>query len=325
MIAPAHFCFVSDQPVPSLTPLIDPALAVRRVTLVHSPERTLHAAWLAAALARHHVESESLALADAYHLDGLRDTFAGIAARYPQGIALNLTGGSKLMTLAAWEIFDRPADRLYYIHIHHDRLDWLRPAGLASHDIADRIKLEPYLIAHGLTPETPKLARAAIPPSQYENLYNRAANIHRRTTPVRTPPEVGGGWLESLVFETLRRQVGADRRIHDVARQFRVRYGADNRLASEIDIAVLRDNTLHLVECKTGQSARGSNAVSAMFKLAELTELMGGLRGRAIFVGTEPLGPDICERARLLGIHLVDRSGLADLKASLAAALTPQH
>ena len=320
-----HLCLVSNQPVPSLTPLIDPKLGVTHATLVAAPDRKLHAEWLKTALVRHGIGSELILLRDGYHLPRLREDFAAIAARFPTGATVNLTGGTKLMTLAAWDAFTRPQDRLYYVHIGHDRIDWLHPAGQAAHPISDRVKLDVYLAAHGLDLLPPGPQRQAMSTADHQNLRNRAHKLHRQKGPSRTLAAVGGGWLEELVFEEIRRLAEQDVKIHDVARQFRINYGDvyQRRLISELDVACLRDNTLYLIECKTGQSGVGANAATALFKLAELSDTLGGVRGRGLFVSTEIVSTDLHQRARQLGLSIIDRPCLIDLPGHLGRALRP--
>jgi hypothetical protein len=327
MTAKHHLCLVSNQPVPSLTPLVDPKLGITHVTLVAEPDRKLHADWLKTALLQHGIQSDLILLRDGYHLPQLREDFSAIAARFPAGATVNLTGGTKLMTLAAWDAFTRAQDRLYYVHIGHDRIDWLHPAGQASLPVSDRVKLDIYLAAHGLELLTPGPRRQALPPKHYQALHARALQLHHQTGPSYTDSVAGGGWLEELVFEEVRRLAEQDNKIHDVARQFRINYGAQfqNKLVSELDIACLRDNTLYLIECKTGQAGVGASASTALFKLAELSDTLGGVRGRGIFVSTESVSPALHARGRQLGIKIIDRPNLNDLPGHLSRALRPAH
>lgn len=324
MTAPRHLCLVSNQPVPSLTPLLDPQLKVEQVTLVAAPERKLHAQWLLNALARHRIIADIEMLGDGYDLPGLRRDFARLAQRFPQGVIANITGGSKPMTIAAWETFDRAVDRLYYVDIHHDRVDWLRPAGLASLQVADRIHMETYFAALGQAfRKGSQPHRAALTELGYARLSQQARHLATRVGPTRTDKVTGGYWLEELVFEELRRLALQDRKIQDVARQFVLTNGAghDERLENEIDVAVLRDNTLYLAECKTGAAGVGPAAMKALFKLAQLRETLGGLRGRGIFVSSEIVSTVVHARGRQLGIEVIDRPRLCDLPAHLKQAL----
>jgi hypothetical protein len=321
-----HLCLVSNQPVPSLTPLIDPKLGLTHATLIVAPDRVMHAQWLQTALAHHGIKTCLSLLRDGYSLSNLRNDFTSIAAHYPAGATVNLTGGTKLMTLAAWEAFSRPQDRLYYVHIGHDRIDWLHPIGQPSHLIADRVKLDVYLIAHGLELLGTGPQRQALTLVHYQDLHKRALKLHHMKGPSRTIAALGGGWLEELVFEEIRRLAEQDSKIHDVARQFRINYGEhyQRRLISELDVACLRDNTLYLIECKTGQAGVGPNATAALFKLAELSETLGGIRGRGLFVSTEAVSADLHQRARQLGLSIIDRPCLNDLPGHLKRALQPK-
>lgn len=315
-----HLVFVSDQPVPSLTPLIDPAVGAREAILVHAPERRDHALWLQAALARHAVSAQLHPLRDGYDLAGLREELRDLAARHPQGVIANITGGTKLMTIAAWECFNREGDRLYYIDIRHDSLRWLRPEA-PEQPVADRVQLETYLLAHGrrISPQQP-LRRDALEPSRLQLARQQALHLARSE---RKHASEGGQWLEDLVFAEALDLKRSDRKVQDVARQFRLEQSGKGQadIQNEIDVAILRNNTLHLIECKTGRAGRGGEAAKALYKLAQLVEDLGGLRGRGIFVTTESLSAPLCARARQLRIAIIDRSALSDLSRALQLSL----
>lgn len=316
-----HLCLVSDQPVPSLTPLIDPQLAVAGVVLVHAPERAAQAGWLAEALRRQGISASLAPLADGYDLPRLRGEFAAIAARFPDGVVANITGGTKMMTLAAWETFDRPADRLYYVDIRHDSIRWLRPEA-PEQPVADRLRLEAYVTALGLRLHPKKKPLRKSPTAgvlaDARNRLQLLAGLKQRKS--RSP---GGTWLEELVFAEAEALMGADPKIQDVARQFVVDDDGhhNERIENEIDVAVLRDNTLFLIECKTGGAGRAKPAADAIAKLAMLVDGLGGLRGRGLFVTTELISGPMRERARKLGVQVIERYALRDLRAVLAGAL----
>lgn len=319
-----HLCLVSDQPVPCLTPLLDPALAVRSVLLVHAPERARQAAWLAAALQRHGIAAELHALADAYDLPGLRRELSALAGRHPAGFVANITGGTKLMTLAAWEVFARPTDRLYYVDIRRDSLRWLRPEA-PEQPVADRVQLETYLVAHGLRIHPKRGLHRELPDSA---ALKAARQLALRLAPLKKKlGSDGGTWLEELVFAEAAALRAQDRKIQDIARQFVVdnAAGQDQRVENEIDIAILRDNTLFLVECKTGKAGRGPDAADAIYKLAQLVDDLGGLRGRGILVSSELVSDAVKARARHLRIDLVDRSAFGNLGGALANLLAVQR
>lgn len=314
-----HVVLVSNQPVPSLTPLLDPGLGVTAATLVHAPDRRDHARWLAAALADYGVAAELWPLRDGYDLPGVRAELGALAQRYPQGVAVNITGGTKLMTIAAWECFQRPGDRIYYIDIRDDSLRWLYPQAGAQ-PVSDRITLEGYLLAHGWrVSEQYPLRRDTPDAAVLAQARQRAHQLARSLKPHRSD---GGHWLEDWVFAQVQALQQGDTKIQDCARQFRLQpceEGSSSGIYNEIDIAVLRDNTLYVIECKTGQAGRGGEAAKAIYKLAQLVERLGGLRGRGVLVTTEVLSRPLRARAQQSRIATIERFALGQLPAALRA------
>lgn len=353
-VHPVHVCLVSNQPVPSLAPLIDPALEVEQAVLVAAPERRQEADWLQQAVARYQVASEVVPLADGYDLPSIREGLEALRERLGVGPAVNLTGGTKLMTLAAWEVFNRPEDALYYVQIKDDRIDWLRPADRPGQAVGERLRLEPYLLAHGAR------CRADMPPLRHPLPRERrrlaeemardrrlpyrltglaakwrgdarprkgtlAHRLHQAGLLVAATEDdqagqgpakavaafAGGAWLEELVHSTIERLRSQDPLIHDLARQFVIRRGTEaSPLDNEVDVACLRDNTLYLVECKSGRrEIQGEAGQENLRKLAHLRDRFGGLRGRCMLVSRYPLSAQLEERARELRVDVLVPDG----------------
>ncbi len=86
---------IGEQPIPVL--LVDRALKPARHILAHS-ERTRRVAENLRALLPH---AELLPLADVYHLEGIRAAFEQV---YQPGMTFNLTGGTKPMAWAGYEV-----------------------------------------------------------------------------------------------------------------------------------------------------------------------------------------------------------------------------
>lgn len=314
-----HLCLVSNQPIPSLTPLIDPALGVKRALLAASPERTASAEGLCRALAIYQVPAEIVPLEDGYDLAKVRAEFAQLRDRFPDGLSVNITGGTKLMAIAAWLTFDRPQDHLYYVQLKSDCIDWLRPAGLPSHPVDDRLRIEPYLIALGAhcrndrAPQRTSLRRErrqlAMDILQNHRLVPRIRDLMERIGAdpkiAAHRPEGGlvsrlveaellgdninqsmgivtafiqGGWLEELVFALIEQMRSTDRLIHDLVRCLRIHRGSEiDPIENEIDVACLRDNTLFLIECKSGTwDVNGDAGQESLRKLAFLRDQFEG-------------------------------------------------
>jgi len=126
---------------------------------------------------------------------------------------------------------------------------------------------------------------------------------------------VNGGWLELYVFDRLRHLRGEVRTVQDLGRNVHVqRDTRSGPVPNEIDVAVLSENRLYLIECKTRQWRGGANGPGAesLFKLETLTDLLGGLQARGMLVSYQDV-PD----------H--DRRRAADLRIQVCAGQQIQH
>ncbi|MBU0500258.1 MAG: DUF1887 family protein [Gammaproteobacteria bacterium] len=354
-----HLCLVSDQPVPSLTPLIDPALGVQRAVLVAAPERVEAAEGLARALDHYRIPAEIIRLGDGYDLGSLETAFGALRDRFPEGLAVNITGGTKLMAIAAWESFNRPQDRIYYVQLRSDSIDWLRPVGLPSHPVGDRLRIEPYLLAQGARyrKEVPPL-RTALNQGrqQLAERFLRNKQFHAKLlsftekiagssfteiSRLKDPlalhlTQAGllshdieqsrkamvafnkGGWLEELIFTYIDRMRTNDPLIHDLVRRLVILRGSQiSPLENEIDVACLRDNTLFLIECKSGRLFNRDEQQEILRKLAFLRDRFGGLRSRCMLVSRRGFTEPIRERARELRVDLLVASEPEKLRQGL--------
>ena len=148
--ADVQVCLVSAQATPNLTPLLDPAFAPRRVVMLVSTDMRERAAWLADVVRQRSIAVEQIDIADAWDMQGVCDRL--VAWLDQQGdacsVALNVTGGTKPMAMAAQQAFAMADKPVFYVHQGRDELLWLTPR-LAPTRMANRLTLEPYLHAHG--------------------------------------------------------------------------------------------------------------------------------------------------------------------------------
>lgn len=165
MTAPAlrsetHLCLVSAQATPNLTPLLDPAFAPRRVAMLVSADMRERAGWLADVVRPRGIAVEEVAIPDAWDMHDVCDRV--VAWLDAQGnrssVALNVTGGTKPMAMAAQQAFAMADLPVFYVHQERDEVLWLTPRRPPM-PLAGRLKLEPFLHAHGWQ----VLARPALP------------------------------------------------------------------------------------------------------------------------------------------------------------------
>lgn len=146
-----HVCLVSHQVAPNLLPLLDEAMKPKRVILVVTPEMKERANYLASVIKPMGIETESYELQKNVDFAEMQDLLLGLITAYePDKIALNVTGGTKWMAIAAQEIFRLHNSSVFYVNIDDDSVLFL-PANQKPHKLACKIKLETYIKAHGYT------------------------------------------------------------------------------------------------------------------------------------------------------------------------------
>ena len=157
-----HVCLVSDQATPNLLPLLDERWRPRTVVLATSSKMKPRSEALSGLLQTKGIKVETLPLRDVYDYASLCDDFLGfLAASSDQNVALNVTGGTKLMAVAAQEVFranDRPA---FYVNIETDEIVFL--SGGHSAPLNTKLKIVESLRAHGYATqggETPQITAA---------------------------------------------------------------------------------------------------------------------------------------------------------------------
>ncbi len=141
---------VSGQPTPNITPALDPALKPRDIVMLVSPDMRQRAEWLAEVLRPTGVRVHRRAIEDAYDVESIRSRVQELLSeRRHEAIALNVTGGTKLMAIAAYEVFFTAGKPIFYVHPEQDRLIWMQPEGLPPRDLAKKVRLDAFLKAHG--------------------------------------------------------------------------------------------------------------------------------------------------------------------------------
>jgi len=347
-----HLCLISGQPTPNLVPLLDRAFRPDQALFLVSPDMREQAEWLKSAVQPSGVRVTLHEIKDPWNIEQIGERVLALLAQHSSnGVALNATGGTKPMSIAAYEMFRGLDLPIFYIHPELDRVIWMHPADRLSFNIEDRVRLPQFLQAHGVKVE--KSVRTAMPlhhrklcedlvaqvshfgapfatlnymawqanqtleaeiPSdklgwkaltQLIDLFANAALLRRSGRQILFVDEearffVNGGWLEQQIFSLLWKiQKDGDAGIHDLAQGLEV---SRNGVRNELDVAFLRNNRLHLIECKTKQVQQGG--ADMLYKLDALTDALGGLKARSLLVSYHPLNKADQRRAHEAGIAI---------------------
>lgn len=145
-----HLILVSAQAVPNITPVLDENFKPRKVIMLVSPDMQKCASWLEAVIKKRGVKTERRTIDDPWDIGHVRDGVLDLLAGQPEGsVALNATGGTKLMSIAAYEVFRSENLPIFYVHPEEDRVIWLYPPNRPSHELADRLKMAEFFQSYG--------------------------------------------------------------------------------------------------------------------------------------------------------------------------------
>jgi hypothetical protein len=146
-----HLFLVSDDLIPNITPALDPRFRPCSVCLLCSPDTTEQTGRLEFLLKQSGVAVSRWNIQDGWDIAHIRErVLEFVAGHANEELALNVSGGTKPMSLAAYEVFRTLEKPVYYVHPARDHVVWLHPRERESFDLADRIKLPAFLTAHGM-------------------------------------------------------------------------------------------------------------------------------------------------------------------------------
>lgn len=168
-----HVCLISGQPIPNLLPLLHerPGKALFIVT----PEMQDQAVRLEKVVRRYGITVTVLRIDSAYDYRAIVDTCEKLLAEPgKEELVLNVTGGTKITALAAFQafFFSRNSSRIIYCDTEHDRLLQLAPENSESPLVQDLITVNDYLACYGL----PK-SNGGNPPAGAEKRRSRVSSL----------------------------------------------------------------------------------------------------------------------------------------------------
>lgn len=165
-----HVLLVSAQAAPNLLAALDPELKPKTAILLVSQKMAQKAADLESVLKETGVATQRVALENEHDLRLLEEAILGIATENEgKSIALNVTGGTKLMALAAQSVVASTDNwRVFYVDIDTDEIIWLDKSE-SPRKISATLRLPHYLRSYGFSP-SPGLDRP-IRTGDYDNIF----------------------------------------------------------------------------------------------------------------------------------------------------------
>lgn len=149
MTPKVHVLLVSAQAAPNLLPTLDPAIKPERVVLLISAKMRRQGIALSSVLRESGITVRQVELPNEHDLAQIEEIILGIASEYPaQEIAFNLTGGTKLMALAAQNVTNTAGCRSFYVDVDTDEVIWLDRSG-NNQKLTSSLRLRHYLQSYG--------------------------------------------------------------------------------------------------------------------------------------------------------------------------------
>lgn len=151
---PIHFCLLSDQLIPNLLPVANSATRPQKVVFLVTPRMAREKERLARL--RQFVEKKNCAVAfedfSAFDYGEIRTIIRSLIDRYRSegDVVLNATGGTKIMSLGAMEVFREEGLESIYVDSQNGQLIHLDPVETKVSPIpADIFSVDDYVSAVG--------------------------------------------------------------------------------------------------------------------------------------------------------------------------------
>ena len=145
-----HICLVSQQAAANLLPALDPALKPEKIVLVVTAKMQQQSTNLAVVLKENAIQVDTLQLSNEQDFNQIQVELINLAANLEgQAVTLNITGGTKLMSVAAQSVAQASDWRMFYVDADTDRAIWLGHDKKAPQPLREQLRLRHYLRSYG--------------------------------------------------------------------------------------------------------------------------------------------------------------------------------
>lgn len=141
-----HVCLVSDQPIPNLTTVMQ--FRPDTVMLLYTEELKAKKDRLKSVLKAHQFKVEERVILP-YDLKNVIQVCDGLLADFSDAVvSLNITGGTKISTLGAFQVFYSADKTIWYVNTRDQQIQQISPQNDAQ-PITSKIGIRDYLAVYG--------------------------------------------------------------------------------------------------------------------------------------------------------------------------------
>ena len=332
------FCLVSRQSMANVIPVL--MYKPQHVVLFATPEEHRSADLLQSLFGSKSINVKRINGLNAYDYLSFKKVVSDLLEKTNGDVWLNVTGGTKLMALAAYEAFAEKEKTIIYCDTVHQNVIYLFPQNKIE-KINATITIKDYLLSYGYKiVETRDINHI----KKFYDLFNyidsnnlmhsfvKFNNIIREKFNLSQPrytinsPDRKFRFIKDLsdffieygypIPNSKRIKLSSNEYQHGKWLEFYAFYIYEQKLnlnplsgvkivnydgiENEIDLVFLKDYKLHLVSCKSGKKDNQYD----LFQLETLRNITSGTFGKGIFITAKKPTEKFLNRARNLGIEV---------------------
>ena len=156
-----HFCLISDQAAPSLLPILDPDFKPKEAVFLVSDKMKSNAEALEKVFKEKNIKVTLIRIENIYDFHEMENCFISLIDQYEgKNIALNVTGGTKLMAIVAQNTFAMGEKPIFYVDSDNNQILFIsrdeKGQSIPNKMLNCQIDLKTYLSAYGMVYKSTK-------------------------------------------------------------------------------------------------------------------------------------------------------------------------
>lgn len=283
---------------------------------------------------------------NAYDYINFKDSVKSELERTEGEAILNVTGGTKLMALAAYEAFAEKDKKIIYCDTENKQIIHLFPQ-LSTEPLTLNLSIKDYLISYGyqivstrtegLNENHKRLFKLLIEKqlfTKFAEFLDKFRSEAAENKNLKTYNDKKGGIFtiqktpSNFILFVYKEQYRFDddkflkgdwleylMLYHlenlGINSELGVKVSSAGKVENEIDLMFIKDYQLYLISCKSG---RKNDPNKDIYEIETLRNVAGGTFGKAFLFTTKTLTERIRQRAKELNIQLINLSNLSELK-----------
>ena len=156
-----HFCLISDQAAPSLLPILDPDFKPKEAVFLVSDKMKSNAEALEKVFKEKNIKVTLVSIENIYDFQEMENCFIELIDQFDgKDIALNVTGGTKLMAIVAQNTFAMGGKPIFYVDSDNNQILFIsrdeKGQSIPNKMLNCQIDLKTYLSAYGMVYKSAK-------------------------------------------------------------------------------------------------------------------------------------------------------------------------